>query len=83
LNPTWDKEMRFLVEKAKKYQKLEVQVYDHDKVGKNDLLGVAVVDFAHLVGEGDSEPWEVTAPLTGKGSEPNSTVSLKLTYIAD
>lgn len=38
-DPKWNKEMQFLVEKAKKYQKLEVQVFDHDKLGKNDSLG--------------------------------------------
>eukprot|EP01108_Squamamoeba_japonica_P001784 TRINITY_DN178_c0_g2_i1.p1 TRINITY_DN178_c0_g2~~TRINITY_DN178_c0_g2_i1.p1 ORF type:complete len:488 (-),score=290.63 TRINITY_DN178_c0_g2_i1:22-1485(-) len=85
LAPEWAESFDFLVEKARKYQHLELQVYDEDKLGKDDSLGRAIVDFADLVGDGstDVDAKSFTVPLVGKGALPESEVTVSIQYMTE
>lgn len=83
LTPEWNQTLDFLVERAKKYQQLEIQVFDEDKLSKDSPLGYAIIDFRDLVGATDSEQTTVTARLVGKGSLETSTITLSMAYIVE
>jgi Ca2+-dependent lipid-binding protein len=83
LEPTWNLAVDFLVERAKKYHQIELQVYDQDKLSKDQPLGHAIVDFSDLVGPTDSEQQTLTAKLVGKGSLDSSTITLSMAYIVE
>jgi Ca2+-dependent lipid-binding protein len=83
LTPEWNTTLDFLVERAKKYQELEVQVFDEDKLSKDAPLGYATIDFRDLVGDTDSEQVTITARLVGKGSLDGSTITLSMAYIVE
>ena len=48
LNPVWNEELEFLGEKAK-MGLLEIELFDKDKVGRDDKLGNATVDLSSAI----------------------------------
>lgn len=60
LNPVWNHEMRPLVVFSDGNGSVELTVWDHDTVGRDDLIGIAVLPFVSVNGE---SPCELTLPL--------------------
>ncbi|XP_052296506.1 synaptotagmin-2 isoform X2 [Citrus sinensis] len=68
LNPEWNEEFGLVV-KDPEYQALELQVYDWEKVGHHDKMGMNVIPLKDITPE---EPREMTLDLL-KNMDPNDT----------
>ncbi|ONK72603.1 uncharacterized protein A4U43_C04F21120 [Asparagus officinalis] len=66
LNPEWNEEFKFII-KDPDSQALQISIYDWEKVGKHDLMGMNVVPVKELVPD---EPKSMTLNLL-KNMDPN------------
>ncbi|KAL9648731.1 hypothetical protein ABK040_003669 [Willaertia magna] len=73
LNPAFDETFKFKLPAAYNFKYIEFEVYDHDRVSKNDLIGKAYVSLTSFVN--DKTPQIVDLFLSGS-KEGVLTVSL-------
>ncbi|CAF1530502.1 unnamed protein product [Didymodactylos carnosus] len=76
-NPKWKETLVFDLG-GKKYDYLQVAVYDKDPVGQ-DHIGSAKVDLKNVYGSGESIEWITLAPGAG-GTAINGLIHLKMKY---
>ena len=55
LNPVWNEEFELPVENI--HQPLLIEVFDHDKIGSDDMIGMARVPISDLPGRQKSQQW--------------------------
>ena len=77
LNPVWDQKFNFIVPDAE--EKLLIEIFDEDLVGKDDQLGTLEIPLKPLVNKGYSEQaYNITKP-DGKGTYGTLTIGINFT----
>jgi len=72
LNPVWNETFKLLVQDPKS-QSLELQVFDWEKIGAHEKMGMQIVPLKDLV---EDEPKLYTVPLV-KNMDPNDEANTK------
>ena len=77
LNPVWDEEFKFIVGRGKRddimkhHWKLDLNVFDYDRFGSHDLLGLATVDVHGLEFGKQKNMWvNLSDPEPAEGAVP-------------
>jgi Ca2+-dependent lipid-binding protein len=81
LNPEWDPEETFaFIADEPKSAVLDVQVFDHDRISKDDKIGSCVVPLAPFVGGQQSEVlmYDLEVPASFKKQNRKSVVMLEI-----
>lgn len=83
LNPNWNfkcKNFRFRKDSATINKSITVKCFDHDRLSRDDPMGMVELSIKSLLVQVDGEPHEVEIPLkTQKGEEFNGTITLSFT----
>lgn len=75
LNPKWDQQP-FIFTTTKKDTGIQVDVYDEDKIGKDEFMGQVVLTPANFEVQG--EQWFALKPRPGKDDEVKGDICLVL-----
>eukprot|EP01104_Vermistella_antarctica_P006002 TRINITY_DN16738_c0_g1_i1.p1 TRINITY_DN16738_c0_g1~~TRINITY_DN16738_c0_g1_i1.p1 ORF type:complete len:525 (+),score=116.88 TRINITY_DN16738_c0_g1_i1:219-1793(+) len=76
LNPRWDESFMINVKDVAKAKWIQVVVYDHDNIGKDDAMGTFMISLAKLEPEKELEAWH---RVVHKAKE-FGRVQVRLTY---